>query len=490
MKVLAAVFSCAAYLFFFQIYPNHTNTNELSRLLLTSAIVRDLNAGKLVAALRSVVKPARQAVTMGEQSQGNLLAELWKDLRYGMRLLRLNRAFTIVAVLSLALGIGANTAIFQLLDAVRLRTLPVKDPQQLAQVRVARTPQGRTGNFTGDNPELTNAIWENLQDSQQAFSGIAAWSAQRLNLSQGGEARYARVLFVSGAFFDTLGVQPAVGRLISPADDRPGCAASGVVISSAFQQSEFAGKASALGAKLTMEGIPFEIVGVTPPSFYGVEVGRNFDVALPLCAEKIVSIENARMDDLRAWWLASIGRLKTGWTVEQASAHFATLSSGIFKETLPPEYDAGDAKAFLGFKLEALPAGSIRDLLRKLKVEVIEVPLLYWTGPADCLHLMSFISMLDVNLAVVYSKLLPVPLFELLRQRGIELIEIPEEEYATQACNVLAIAPRSVVMLKGNPITRSRLVAAGCKVQEFSGDEISLKGSGGPTCLTRPLFRE
>ncbi len=143
-----------------------------------------------------------------------------------------------------------------------------------------------------------------------------------------------------------------------------------------------------------------------------------------------------------------------------------------------------------GFRTNAAGIAGIRALLKPLGVQVIEVPLPFWTGPADCLHLMSFISLLDHDLAVVYSKLLPVPLFELLREKGIQLVDIPEEEYATQACNVLTLAPREVVMLKGNPVTCSRLKAALCTVHEFSGEEISLKGSGGPTCLTRPLYRE
>lgn len=142
-----------------------------------------------------------------------------------------------------------------------------------------------------------------------------------------------------------------------------------------------------------------------------------------------------------------------------------------------------------GFRTNAAGIASLWTMLEPLSVQVIEVPLPYWTGPQDCLHLMSFISLLDVNLAVVYSKLLPVPMYELLMERGVRLVEIPDEEYATQGCNVLTLAPRNVVLLAGNPVTRKRLETAGCRVHEFSGEEISLKGSGGPTCLSRPLLR-
>ena len=102
---------------------------------------------------------------------------------------------------------------------------------------------------------------------------------------------------------------------------------------------------------------------------------------------------------------------------------------------------------------------------------------------------MSFISLLDHDLAVVYRRILPVPLFELLSARGIQLVDVPEQEYDTLGCNVLAVSPRNVVMVSGNPITRSRLEAAGCRVSEFDGSEICLPGAGGPTCLTRPLLR-
>lgn len=143
-----------------------------------------------------------------------------------------------------------------------------------------------------------------------------------------------------------------------------------------------------------------------------------------------------------------------------------------------------------GFRTNAAGVARLRALLSPLSVQVIEFAMPYWTGPRDCLHLMSFASMLDVDLAVVYLRLLPVPLYELFRERGIRMVEIPESEYDTQACNVLAVAPRQVISLSGNPVTRKRLEDAGCRVEEFSGAEISFKGSGGPTCLTRPLLRE
>jgi len=142
-----------------------------------------------------------------------------------------------------------------------------------------------------------------------------------------------------------------------------------------------------------------------------------------------------------------------------------------------------------GFRTNALGIERLSDLLRPLGVTVIPVELPYWNGPGDVLHLMSFISLLDDDLAVVYRRMLPVPLFELLTVCGVQLVDVPEEEYDTLGCNVLAVSPRNVVMVSGNPITRSRLQAAGCNISEFDGGEICFPGAGGPTCLTRPLLR-
>jgi N-dimethylarginine dimethylaminohydrolase len=123
-------------------------------------------------------------------------------------------------------------------------------------------------------------------------------------------------------------------------------------------------------------------------------------------------------------------------------------------------------------------------------VEVMTVPLPHWQGPGDVFHLMSIISAADRDLAVVYSPLLPVPFREWLRARDVELVEVPDEEFASMGANVLAIAPRVCVVMDGNPRTRARLEEAGADVRVYAGQEISLKGGGGPTCLTRPIERE
>lgn len=142
-----------------------------------------------------------------------------------------------------------------------------------------------------------------------------------------------------------------------------------------------------------------------------------------------------------------------------------------------------------GYRSNAEGIRQLRALLGDAVDEVLAVPLPHWSGPADCLHLLSMISPVDHDLAVVYSRLMPVPFRQWLLARGIELIEVPDEEYESMACNVLAVAPRQCIMLAGNPTTQARLEAAGCRVITYVGNDLSIKGAGGPTCLTRPVLR-
>jgi dimethylargininase len=142
-----------------------------------------------------------------------------------------------------------------------------------------------------------------------------------------------------------------------------------------------------------------------------------------------------------------------------------------------------------GFRTNAEGLRQLGAILGELGVEVIPVELPYHTGPEACLHLLSLISLVDHDLAVVYPPLLPVPFWRRLQERGFRLVEIPADELPTQATNVLALAPRKCLMLEGNPVTRRLLEAAGCAVATYRGEEISFKAEGGPTCLTRPLWR-
>jgi N-dimethylarginine dimethylaminohydrolase len=182
----------------------------------------------------------------------------------------------------------------------------------------------------------------------------------------------------------------------------------------------------------------------------------------------------AMADAFKAWGVPVLGMVDGPATVEGG-------------DTLWLDHDT--LAVGRGFRTNAAGVEALRRLLGPFGVTVLDFHLPFWDGPADVLHLQSFISLLDTNLAVVFRRLLPVPLFEILADHGVALIDIPDEELATQACNVLALAPRRLIMLERNPVTRRRMEAAGCEVRAVKGDEIAFKGSGGPTCLTRPVLR-
>ena len=317
-----------------------------------------------MAAHRKLGNPTRIREEIYTMNSLGFLETLWQDLRYGARLLRRNPTFAGVAILTLALGTGANTAIFQLVDAVRLRALPVDHPEQLAEVRIVKAPNGRTGSFFGPWPMLSYPLYLKIREQQQVFTDFMAWGAMSVDLAQGGERRSAQALWVTGNFFSTLGVRAAAGRLLGPSDDVKGCAPA-IVLGHAFWKRQYAGDPSAVGRSLLLDGHRFDIVGVASPEFYGVDVGHAFDVAIPVCAEPIVRGANTGLDKSDIWFLAGIGRLEPGVTVEQAGAHLAGLSKDILRATVSPRYTATDAKDYLEMEIGTRPASGGLSGLRR-----------------------------------------------------------------------------------------------------------------------------
>ena len=292
------------------------------------------------------------------------LESVWQDLRYGARVLRRSPGFAAVALLSLALGIGANAAIFQLLDVVRLRTLPLHHPEQIVEVRVAPNKTGRTGSFQGTRPMLTNPIWERIRDGGQSLTDMFAWGTAPLDMSAGGESRPAQGMFVSGGFFHALEGRAARGRLLDASDDVRGCGTPGAVISAAFWQKEFGGAADVVGKTIRLDNEVLPIVGVVSQGFSGVEVGRRTDVFVPICARPLLKRADPGIDVPDVWWLAAFGRLKPGVTVEQATAELTARSPGVFQTTLPPKYATADSQGYLAFQLNAFPSGTGVSSLR------------------------------------------------------------------------------------------------------------------------------
>jgi len=282
------------------------------------------------------------------------LDTIWQDLRYGIRILRKNPTFSLVVILTLALGTGANAAIFQLVNALRLRSLPVEQPHELVSIRIDQHGKGRVGRgFPGG--VFTEPLWQEIRSQQQAFSSLFAWGVTQWDLSPEGEVALARGLYVSGRFFDVLGVHAHIGRMLTEADDPKGCGSPGAVLSHDFWQVWYGGNPGVIGQSIMLDRRRFDVIGVAQPGFFGVEVGRTFDVALPLCAEPLLRSQQG-WDRAAVWWLDIMGRLKPDWTVERAQAHVAAVSPAVFQATVSPGYKADWAKNYTSFTLTARPA--------------------------------------------------------------------------------------------------------------------------------------
>jgi putative ABC transport system permease protein len=267
-------------------------------------------------------------------------------VRHGARLLGHSPSFTLVAVCSLALGIGATSAIFSLVDSVLLKSLPVRDPGRLVLL---------------DNGSWTNPIWEQVREREsQLFEAATAWAPVRFDLSRGGRTDFVEGLWVSGRFFDVLGVPAVLGRTFTTADDRRDGGASGpvAVISHAFWQRHFGGAADVVGRTITLDRVAFTIVGVTRPGFFGPSVGRSFDVAVPLGAQAVARGPESFLDQRSYWVLEIMARLTRGQTLEEATIALRAVQPQIREATVPEGWPAKMVNEYLREGLTLVPAAS------------------------------------------------------------------------------------------------------------------------------------
>ena len=294
------------------------------------------------------VEPAKEACRDARGTR--LLEDLGQDVAYGLRVLRRSPAFAAVAIASLALGIGANTAIFTLVDALVLRSLPVREPERLARL---------------EGGSWTNPIWEEIRARQgELFASAAAYSDTRFDLAQGGEARLVEGLFASGSFFETLGVPAMLGRTLSPSDDRRGGGDEGpaAVVSYGFWQRHYGGAADAVGRTLVLNGVPFTVVGVTPPSFFGPTVGRSFDVAVAIgMVDRVQSSGGgggSMLDGRSTWWLEILARLRPGQDLAAAERAVRAAQPRVREATVPPRWSAEMRAGYLREPFVLAPAAS------------------------------------------------------------------------------------------------------------------------------------
>jgi predicted permease len=241
--------------------------------------------------------------------------EMFQDLRFGARMLLKHKGFTLVAVLSLALGIGANTAIFGLLDALLLKPLPIRQPERLVILNIAKPGQPERGYSSFSYP-----VFREMREKNTAFAGMFARSGLQISVSGGGQSERVQGEEVSGNFFSVLGVNAAIGRLLTEADDQTPGAHPVAVLSFNFWQRRFGADPQIIGQTIRINDYPFTIIGVTSQGFHGVEVGSAPDVRIPLLMDRQVRPKPGPpiFEQRGSWWLSVMARLKPGVSIEQA----------------------------------------------------------------------------------------------------------------------------------------------------------------------------
>jgi putative ABC transport system permease protein len=292
-----------------------------------------------------------------EETRGMDIAEWMQsvagDARYAIRTLLNSPVFAVVTIASLGLGIGANTTIFSLLDAVVLQPLDVERPTELAYVAITDSTRVTTGK--GPSAYFTNPLWEQIRDRQDVFSAVTAFGEDDFNLAEGGEARRISGSFVSGDFFKTFSVSPAAGRLFTRSEDVRGCAGS-VVLGYRFWEREYGAAPDVIGKPIRLNGHPLEIAGVAESSFRGPDVGREPDLYLPICAQMVVRGAGHNLDRRSSWWLRIIGRLSPGVDLRQANAGIATIARASYEETVPQDWDVAGRREYATRMLAVLSA--------------------------------------------------------------------------------------------------------------------------------------
>jgi predicted permease len=355
---------------------DHDLDEEL-RAYLDAAIERHLQSGLTREAATRAARielGSTTAVTQHVREAGweSRLDDLWHDIRYAVRTLRKSRGFTAVAVLTLALAIGANTAIFSIVNGLLLRALPVAAPEQLALVSsqsaaAAGYPAG--WNFT---------MWEQIRQRSSPLGRAVAWAvfSERLDLATVGEADPVDGLFVSGNFFQELGVVPILGRAFAAAEDQLGRPESRVaVISHGLWQRRFGGAADVVGRSLLVQRVPVTIIGVAPPAFLGPEVGRAFDIALPIGSGPSILNDDTWGGPAGRSYLAVVLRLTSGHSLNAATTVLRDLQRQIIEAAMPPKGIWGENQDALlkdAFLLVPASAGT-SDLRRQYSRAVVTI---------------------------------------------------------------------------------------------------------------------
>ncbi|MGH9747206.1 MAG: ABC transporter permease [Candidatus Acidiferrales bacterium] len=258
------------------------------------------------------------------------MQSFWQDVRYGLRMLARNPAFSAIAVLTLALGIGANTAIFSLTDQILLRRLPVQHPEQLVLLRSPGTNQGHMWSDSSDDSGMFSyPVYKDLRDSNQAFSGLLARFPAAVSISGQGSTERALAEVVSGNYFETLGVQPAIGRVFNSNDETTLAANPVAVLSYGYWTRHFGGDPGILNKQIVVNGTSLTVVGVTRAGFTGIQIGLLPDLFVPITMKAQMTPNWNGLEDRKDYWIAILGRLKPGFDRAKAEAALAPIYHAI-----------------------------------------------------------------------------------------------------------------------------------------------------------------
>jgi predicted permease len=315
---------------------------------------------------------------------------LLQDVRFGLRVLARNPGFTAVAVLTLGLGIGANTAIFSLVNAVLVASLPVRDPDRLVVIE-AESADSET------NYSFSYPMYADLRDRGTAFSAVAGFAGAQVNLSHAGSSEQAVGELVTGNYFETLGVRPWLGRLLTPADDRTPGGHPVVVLSHDYWQRRFGAEPAIVGRAIVLNGRPMTVVGVSPPGFYGTQLGHAIDVRVPMMMAAVFRPFPAnRLQNRRHQWMTLMARLRPDVSRAEAEASAAALYRHL-RETELPQLAGSDyaRRQFLAQRLRLRPGGHGLGQLRR----ALSRPLLLLQGVTAIVLLIACANLANLLLA-------------------------------------------------------------------------------------------
>jgi predicted permease len=298
----------------------------------------------------------------------HFIETLVQDFRYGLRMLRKSPVFTAVAVVTLALGIGANTAIFSLADQILLRELPVPHPEQLVILRSPGPNHGHTWSDVDQGAQsFSYLMYKDLHERATVFSGLLACRETTVNVSGHGETQAAHANLVSGNFFEALEVQPALGRLFMPGDETASGANTVTVLSYAYWSRKFGADPAILNKPLTVNGVPLTVVGVTRKGFFGVQIGSTPDIFIPVTMKAQMAPNMLqKLEDRTDHWLPVMGRLKPGITLVRAEATLQPIYQPILESDAKLLKLSGDElKRFISKPLLLMSGGHGRLVLQE-----------------------------------------------------------------------------------------------------------------------------